>query len=205
MAPKTPLFIFLLPCFPKTCIMKKMIARVVFYLSFFALAFSVENYAQPVKPEDIKAQMVKDWERAKAYTIDYLNTMPADKYSFRAHDSIRSFAQQMLHLAQGNEFLMSNATDDKPHSFLMADLEHSPGAQKKDSVVYYVTSSYDFCINAVKNSDVSKWGEKKKIFIFEETRLALMMKTFEHQGHHRGQSTIYIRLKGIKPPEERLF
>ena len=34
--------------------MKKMIAQVGFYLSFFALAFSVENYAQPLKPEDIK-------------------------------------------------------------------------------------------------------------------------------------------------------
>lgn len=185
--------------------MKKMIDRVKLFLIVFALAFSFENYAQPLKAEDIKAQMVKDWERAKAYTIDYLNTMPADKYSSRPHDSIRSFAQQMLHIAQGNEFLMSNATDDKPHSFLMVDLEHSPGSQKKDSVMYYVTTSYDFCINAAKNSDVNKWGEKKKVFIFEETRLALMMKAFEHQGHHRGQTTIYIRTQGIKPPEERLF
>ena len=32
-----------------------------------------------------------------------------------------------------------------------------------------------------------------------------MNKTFEHQTHHRGQATIYIRLQGIKPPEERLF
>ena len=185
--------------------MKKMIALKALSLIFFAFAFSSENNAQPLKPEDIKAQLVKDWERAKAYTIDYLNTMPADKYSFKAHDSIRSFAQQMLHLAQGNEFLMSNGTDDKPHPFVMTDLEDSPGAQKKDSVMYFVTTSYDFCINAVKNSDINKWGEKKKVFIFEETRMAIMMKAFEHQGHHRGQTTIYIRLQGIKPPEERLF
>jgi hypothetical protein len=37
-----------------------------------------------------------------AYTVDYLNAMPADKYSFKATDSTRSFAQQMLHLAQAN-------------------------------------------------------------------------------------------------------
>ena len=40
---------------------------------------------------------------------------------------------------------------------------------------------------------------------FEETRFALMNKAFEHQTHHRGQTTIYIRLQGIRPPEERLF
>jgi len=31
------------------------------------------------------------------------------------------------------------------------------------------------------------------------------MKAFEHQTHHRGQTTIYIRLVGLKPPGERLF
>jgi len=183
--------------------MKKKILMVAFCLPFFVFVFFSQGHAQSLA--DIKAQMVKDWERAKAYTVDYLNTMPADKYSFRATDSIRSFAQQMLHIAQGNVFLMSNATDQQLPSWLMSNPEKSPTAQQKDSVMYYVTSSYDYCTNAVKNSDVTKWGEKKKIFKFEETRFALMNKTFEHQGHHRGQTTIYIRLQGIKPPEERLF
>ncbi|HEY5969835.1 MAG TPA: DinB family protein, partial [Chitinophagaceae bacterium] len=63
-----------------------------------------------------------------------------------------------------------------------------------------------YCINAVKNFDPNKWGEKTKMFnTYEETRFALMNKTFEHQGHHRGQTTIYIRLQGIKPPQEKLF
>ena len=131
--------------------------------------------------------------------------MPADKYSFKAVDSIRSFAQQMLHLAGGNVGLMSaSGTDQKP-PFMRRDLETSAGAQSKDSVMYFVTASYDFCISAVKASDVNKWGEKKKLMKFEETRYALMTKTFEHQTHHRGQTTIYIRLLGIVPPNERLF
>jgi uncharacterized damage-inducible protein DinB len=186
--------------------MKKMITQLMFCLLLFTLLFSSKIQAQGLTEADIKTQMVKDWERAKAYTVDYLNTMPADKYSFKAVDSIRSFAQQMLHLATGNCFLMSNATDAQPPSWLVSDIEHRSTAQNKDSVMYYVTNSYDYCINAVKNSDINKWGEKKKLFNqFEETRFALMNKTFEHQSHHRGQTTIYIRLQGIKPPEERLF
>jgi uncharacterized damage-inducible protein DinB len=161
--------------------------------------------AQPLSSDQIKAQLVKDWQRAKAYTIDYLNTMPANKYSFKAVDSIRSFAQQMLHLAQGNVGLMSFATDQKPPAFGKSDLEHSPGAQTKDSVMYYVSTSYDYCIQVVQNLDVNKWGEKVKIFGMEETRFAILLKTFEHQTHHRGQTTIYIRLVGIRPPQEHLF
>jgi len=160
--------------------------------------------AQAVTSEDIKAQMVKDWQRAKDYTAEYLNAMPADKYSFKAVDSLRSFAQQMLHLASGNVFLMQNATDQKP-PFMRGDLEKSAGAQSKDSVMYFVNASYDYCINAVKATDVAKWGEKKSLMKNDVTRLALMMKTFEHQTHHRGQTTIYIRLVGIRPPQEKLF
>jgi len=169
------------------------------------LCSSSVAYSQPISSDEIKAQFVKDWQRAKAYTIDYLNTMPANKYSFKAVDSIRSFAQQMIHLAQGNLLLMSNATDQQPPAFLHSDLEHSPGAQSKDSVMYYVTASYDYCTNVVQNSDVNKWGEKVKIFGMEETRFAILLKTFEHQTHHRGQTTIYIRLVGIRPPQEHLF
>jgi uncharacterized damage-inducible protein DinB len=185
--------------------MKKNLIMTVLFLSLFILGTPSIVNAQ-LSAEDIKAQMVKEWERSKAYTIDYLNTMPADKYSFKAVDSIRSFAQQMLHIAGGNVFLMMNATGQPSLSWLSFDLENRATAQKKDSVMYYVTTSYDFCINAVKNLDVNKWSEKIKMFnTYEETRFALMNKTFEHQGHHRGQTTIYIRLQGIKPPQERLF
>ncbi|HEX6849554.1 MAG TPA: DinB family protein [Chitinophagaceae bacterium] len=184
--------------------MRKNIVHTALMLSLYALVTPSTLNAQSLSAEDIRAQMVKEWERAKAYTIEYLNTMPADKYSFVAADSIRSFAQQMLHLAGGNAFLMSSASTDKPPSF-GAGLENRTGAQTKDSVMYYVTSSYDYCINAVKNSDLNKWGEKVKVFGMEQSRFAMLIKTFEHQTHHRGQTTIYIRRQGIKPPQERLF
>jgi hypothetical protein len=173
-------------------------------LCILIVSFSFITHGQAITSEEIKTQMVKDWERAKDYTLAYLNTMPADKYGFKAVDSIRSFAQQMLHLASGNVGLMDLATDAKI-PFPRRDLEKSPGAQSKDSVTYFVTTSYDYCIAAVKSSDINKWGEKKKFQNLEETRFALMNKTFEHQTHHRGQTTIYIRLLGIVPPNERLF
>lgn len=183
--------------------MKKNFLLATLFLLLIILLKPAETKAQSLTINDIKAQMVKDWERAKSYTIDYLNTMPADKYSFKAVDSIRSFAQQMLHLAAGNILLMSAASGKPTPSFFQGDIEQSPGAQTKDSVMYYVTASYDYCINAVKSSDIAKWGEMKEDF--KETRYALMLKAFEHQTHHRGQTTIYIRLQGIKPPQERLF
>ena len=160
--------------------------------------------AQMLSGEDIRSQFIKDWERAKAYTIDYLNTMPADKYLFRATDSIRSFAQQMLHLAQSNVNTIAHVAGE-PNIIGDRVLEDSKTAQTKDSVMYYVVASYDLMIHGLQKINMTSMNEKIKFYMWEETRYALLLKAFEHQTHHRGQTTIYIRLLGLHPPQERLF
>jgi uncharacterized damage-inducible protein DinB len=182
-----------------------MILPMVFSCLLLA-TISTAVKGQALTSNDIRLQMISDWERAKVYTVEYLNTMPADKYRFAAVDSLRNFSQQMLHLAAANVFLMMTATGKPPLPWMSFDLEKRASAQNKDSVMYYVTTSYDYCADAVKTSDMNKWGEKIKVFnTFDVTRFGLMNKTFEHQGHHRGQTTVYIRLNNIKPPQEKLF
>jgi hypothetical protein len=178
--------------------------RKILLVACISLSGALQASAQAPTGEEIKTMMIKEWERAKAYTIDYLNTMPANKYSFKANDSIRSFAQQMLHLAQANVGLLSG-TIGNPLAFAGGNLEARTTAQTKDSVMYYVTQSYDYAINGLKSFSPASFGEKAKFYNFEETKYTWFLKAFEHQTHHRGQTTIYIRLQGIKPPQERLF
>jgi len=151
-----------------------------------------------------KTQIIKEWQRAKAYTLEYLDAMPADQYGFRAQDSIRSFAQQMLHLAQDIVIMVSVATG-KDRIWQGQILEQRSSAQTADSIRYFVTAGYDYGIDAIEKMDAAKLEEKIKHRKFEETRFAWLLKAFEHQTHHRGQATIYIRLLGIKPPPEKLF
>jgi uncharacterized damage-inducible protein DinB len=47
--------------------------------------------------------------------------------------------------------------------------------------------------------------ETTKLGKHEITRSGLFGKAFEHQTHQRGQTTIYLRLKGVTPPAEQLF
>jgi uncharacterized damage-inducible protein DinB len=49
-------------------------------------------------------------------------------------------------------------------------------------------------------------SEKVKVFNqFEMTRGTALAKAFEHQTHHRGQTTVYIRMAKATPPQEKLF
>src|SRR5262249_6685733 len=141
-----------------TKLMSRLLNRTISVVTAIVLLTQLTASAQEITGAAIKDQFVKDWERGKDYTLAYLNTMPADKYGFKAVDSIRSFAQQMLHLSQGNVGLIDFATGGKS-DFPQTDLEHSAGAQTHDSVVYYVTKSYDIAIAAVKAFDPAKFGE----------------------------------------------
>lgn len=172
-----------------------------FLLTLFCTTVSI---AQTVAPDSLKAQLIKDWERAKIYTAEYLAAMPADKYTAKPVEGIRSFAEQMLHLAQGSIGLSANGTG-KARIFPGYNMEKSATAQTKDSVSYYVNASYDFAIDGIKAMDANKLGELVKRGNLNESRLSWIMKGFEHQSHHRGQCTIYIRLQGMIPPNERLF
>lgn len=173
-----------------------------------SLTTNSKSFGQSVNLADsVKSMLVKDWERAKAYTQDYMNAMPANQYSYRATDSVRTFAQQLLHLAQANMFFVSTATGGKA-PYAGSDLEKSASAQSADSVQYYVNASYDFAINEIKKISPATLVQTATLNMgrpFTTTRLSWLMKGFEHQTHHRGQATIYLRLAGVRPPGERLF
>jgi uncharacterized damage-inducible protein DinB len=182
---------------------------------FLTLLFSLWFYSatsQNALKETLKQQMIADWERAKAYTQEYLDAMPADKYSFRPVDSVRSFAEQMLHFAQSNAgfaFIATGFRNPAIQVFGNPNFGKSSSAQNKDSVLYYLKTSYDFMIDAIKNMDFDKLGDSVSWNLpggkRTTTRLGWLLKAFEHQTHHRGQCTVYLRLVGIRPPAERLW
>jgi uncharacterized damage-inducible protein DinB len=61
-------------------------------------------------------------------------------------------------------------------------------------------------IDGLKKMTLAQMGENVQMFgRFDMTKATALNKAFEHQTHHRGQTTVYIRLAGAKPPQEKLF
>lgn len=150
------------------------------------------------------SQMVADWQRAREFTKEYLDTMPEDGVNYKPNAEIRSFAEQMLHLASGN-FAFVSAASGKANPYQGKNLEKLEDMKTKAALAKVVLESYDFAIDALKGMNEAQMGESVKVFNRDMTRELAFAKAFEHQTHHRGQSTIYIRMKGIKPPNEKLF
>lgn len=151
-----------------------------------------------------KSQLAADWQRAKEYTQEYLDAMPEDGISFKPNPEMRSFAEQMLHLANGN-FMFGALASGKANPYQGKNLEKLSEYNSKAALAKVVLESYDFVISALNGTTDAQLGENVKVFNRDMTRELALQKAFEHQTHHRGQTTVYIRLKGVKPPNEKLF
>lgn len=149
-----------------------------------------------------QAQLVEDWQRAKVYTKEYLDAMPDNGYSFKPTPEMRTFAAQMLHLADGNYFLVCGATG-KPNP-LGASAEKTI-EQSKTATIKTVMDSYDFVISTLQGMTPAQLQEMVKIAGHDISKAVAFNKAFEHQTHTRGQTVAYLRLKGVTPPAEKLF
>jgi uncharacterized damage-inducible protein DinB len=155
-----------------------------------------------------QSQMVAEWQRAKLYTKSYLDAMPEDGYGFKPTPEIRSFAQQMLHLADVN-YVFATVASGKPNpigeTLATMDMNEKTPSPTKEATIKVVMDSYDWVINALQNMTPHQLQETIKFGKRNVTRSGFFGKAFEHQTHQRGQTTIYLRLKGVTPPAELLF
>lgn len=167
----------------------------------FCLFFCMVSMAQA---QSSIADMVKEWERAKAYTKEYLDAMPEASYGLKPTPEMRSFADQMLHITDANYSFTSAATDVKvPEGKAEAE---KISDKSKANVTKLVLDSYDFVIDNLKKMTPAQLSKQVKLFgRFEMTAEVALAKSFEHQTHHRGQTTVYLRLAGVTPPPEKLF
>jgi uncharacterized damage-inducible protein DinB len=148
-------------------------------------------------------QKVEEWQRAKAYTKEYLDAMPEDGYSYKPTPEMRTFAAQMLHLADGNYFLVGGATG-KPGPLGKSSAEKTI-EQTKTATTKAVMDSYDWVISSLQSMTPAQMQETVKLAGKDLSKAVAFDKAFEHQTHHRGQTTVYLRLKGVTPPQEKLF
>lgn len=157
---------------------------------------------QPEAKAALSIKYVQLWEHAKTYTLEVAQSMPDDQYSYKPSPEEMTFAEQMNHIA--------DATMGMGMGLLKGEkMPESPAAKPatKKEVVDNLTKSYDFMISTVKNMPDADFAKKVNVEFLKMdlTKEEIMLFIRDHGTHHRGQSVVYLREKGIKPPQYRGF
>jgi uncharacterized damage-inducible protein DinB len=145
--------------------------------------------------------LIAQWTRARAWTGEYIDKMPEDSLGFSPVPGVRTFAGQMLHLAFWNFAFVARAigqTAPYKEEDLMKDEFKTTARLSK-----VVAESYDFVINGLRGLNDSQLDEQLTMRNGANVlRIERINDAFEHQTHHRGQTVLYLRLKGQTPPAE---
>jgi len=142
--------------------------------------------------------------------VSSADAMPADKYGFAPTDGefqgVRTFGQQVKHLAAANHILAAAALGEEPPAG--AGDEMGPeNVRTKAEILDYLNGSFEHLARAIdaigdKNATV-KSSPISPLKGTETTRLALTVEAMIHAFDHYGQMVEYLRMNGIVPPASR--
>ncbi len=130
--------------------------------------------------------------------------MPDDKLTFRPAPEILNFAGQFLHISEYN-YVFAAAATGVANPNTVAKAEEKPELWTKPELRGFVAASYDFMVQGIAGMAEESLDEEIQFFKWKMPRRLVLAKALEHHAHHRGQTAIYFRLQGLKPPSERLF
>jgi uncharacterized damage-inducible protein DinB len=142
--------------------------------------------------------------------VSAAEAMPADKYGFAPTDGefkgVRTFGQQVKHLAATNHILAAAALGEEPP--VDAGDEMGPeSVRTKAEILEYLNGSFAHLAKAIdaigdKTATVNS-SPISPLKATQTTRLALTVESLIHSFNHYGQMVEYLRMNGIVPPASR--
>ena len=155
----------------------------------------------------VKDAMVKHWKISGEFTIAVADLMPAESYSFKPNPEEMSFGQLMAHIAGVNLNACANASGMTRPALPPKIAEWSKDTLKigveKEIALQFLADSFDFCNRAVAAMTPQRFDTVVGPPNRNMTGFEWLWGYFTHTAHHRGQAEVYLRVKGIKPPEYR--
>jgi uncharacterized damage-inducible protein DinB len=168
---------------------------------FTLIALALPAFAQT----GVKDALARHWKTSGDFTIAVAKTMPAESYNFRPNPDEMNFGQVMAHIAIANLSACSRASGMPRPELPAAIAAWSKNTDKIDvdraAAIQFLTDSFSFCSSAVNSMSPEKLSamvgpEGRQMSAFE-----VLWSYFTHTAHHRGQAEVYLRVKGIKPPD----
>ncbi len=152
----------------------------------------------------VVADFLDEVRQSRAYTLECAAVMPEDKYGFRPAPNTRTFGQQMVHICEsfpGLYELLIEVKTAPTQAFSEAGKEQ---VGTKEDVVRRLNEGFGYVERAALRLKAPSLEEIiQGVGGREMTKRRALRFLLDHTTHHRGQTVIYLRLNGIRPPPYR--
>jgi len=145
------------------------------------------------------------WKTVEKDFTDLAAAMPENKWSFRptqgAFKDARSFAEQVKHVACGNEAWAKKLHGEKPPE--RCDLGGPNPAKTKAEILAYLQDSFGMMDREISATNSGNLMSAVKGPYAGDNRLEAVTAALWHVSDHYGQLVEYARMNGVVPPASR--
>jgi uncharacterized damage-inducible protein DinB len=156
-------------------------------------------------PTAFKREYLQEFEHVVKQTVQLAEAIPAEKYSWRPGDGVRSVSEVLMHIATGNHLLLGITGATPPKELYpsgRADIRTSRELEKKmtdkGGVVSALKASFDAVRTALNAGQ--EFDKPVKFFGSDSTVRGVYLRILIHANEHMGQSIAYARTMGVVPP-----
>ena len=130
---------------------------------------------------------------------DAAAAMPAEEYSFKPTPQVRSFAELVGHVINGNFYFCSQARGEKATfgGDYSKTTDKAALVKALNDALAYCDATYDGTTDANVNQGVGVAGRGRST---PTTRGLVLMFNTTHNNEHYGNMVVYMRLKNHVPP-----
>lgn len=139
------------------------------------------------------AEVKANYNSIKNNLMKAADKMPESDYDFKPTQAIRSFGQEVAHVAEAQMGICGTA---------MGEQKKSDAGQKtsKSDLVIALKESFDFCDKAYEALNDTDGAQTVRMFGRERTKLGVLDFNVIHNNEMYGAMAVYLRLKDIVPP-----
>jgi len=169
-------------------------------LATFALALAVVPMCAQTVPAALGQGWLSEFNHAAEQILALAEATPPEKYAWRPAPGVRSTSEVLMHVAEGNFWLLGQAGSpvELPMPAPPAPAEKS--VTGKDEILKWLRASFDAVRKAYPTADRGK----KVTFLTKETAAEnVFLRVLVHNHEHMGQLIGYARMSGVKPPWSR--
>jgi uncharacterized damage-inducible protein DinB len=173
----------------------------------FLLGSSVPAMAQkaPPEPKTISDSINYIWHDVEHDFTALAEAMPEDKWSFKPTQgefkNVRTFAEQVKHVACSNEAWAKQISGEKPPA--RCDLGGPNPAKSKAEILAYLKQSFQAIDKVIADTNDKNLLHPDPGQYWGTNRLSALTATVWHISDHYGQLVVYLRMNGIVPPASR--
>jgi uncharacterized damage-inducible protein DinB len=147
---------------------------------------------------DIKGEALVDEADLGKKFVSLAEAVPADKFTWRPAEGVRSIAEVYLHVAQSNYGILKYAGPAIPEGKDSKTFEKS--TTDKAKIVAELKASFDWVHQQITNMSNADLAQPVKELGPEANKGDVLYLASTHAHEHLGQSIAYARVNGVTPP-----